>query len=283
MIGERHTLSRAPSDLRGQWAKAFGADPNHRRWAESFGSDAERYDRARPRYPEALIERIVAASPGRDFLDVGCGTGIASRQFAAAGATVLGIDVDGRMADVARASGLEVEVAAFEDWDPAGRTFDAVVSAQTWHWIDPGAGASKAARALAPSGRLAVFWNVGRPPQEVAEAFGAVYRRVMPDLPYLHAGGRSALDAHEAGFTRAVDGMVQAGAFGEPEEWRFAWERSYSRDEWLDQVTTHGDHSQFPAAKLDEVLEGIGAAIDARGGAFTMGYTAVAIIATRQA
>jgi hypothetical protein len=31
--------------------------------AESFGTDAERYDRTRPRYPDALVERIVAASP----------------------------------------------------------------------------------------------------------------------------------------------------------------------------------------------------------------------------
>jgi ubiquinone/menaquinone biosynthesis C-methylase UbiE len=51
--------------------------------AESFGTDAERYDRARPRYPDALVERIAAGSPGPDVLDVGCGTGIAARQFQA--------------------------------------------------------------------------------------------------------------------------------------------------------------------------------------------------------
>ncbi|WP_433294935.1 hypothetical protein ACQP2F_34425 [Actinoplanes sp. CA-030573] len=33
----------------------------HRRVAESFGAGAEQYDRARPPYPEAAIERIVAA------------------------------------------------------------------------------------------------------------------------------------------------------------------------------------------------------------------------------
>src|SRR5258708_16201220 len=64
----------------------------HRQVAESFGSDAERYDRARPNYPGALVERIVAASPGLDVLDVGCGTGIAARQFQAAGRRVLGVD-----------------------------------------------------------------------------------------------------------------------------------------------------------------------------------------------
>ena len=57
----------------------------HRQVAESFGGDAERYDRTRPRYPDAMVERIVAASPGPDVLDVGCGTGIEARQFQAAG------------------------------------------------------------------------------------------------------------------------------------------------------------------------------------------------------
>jgi hypothetical protein len=49
----------------------------HRQIAESFGTDAERYDRARPRYPQATVDRIIAASPWPDFLDVGIGTGIA--------------------------------------------------------------------------------------------------------------------------------------------------------------------------------------------------------------
>ena len=41
-----------------------------RQVAESFGVDADRYDRARPRYPDALIQRVIAASPGVEFLDV---------------------------------------------------------------------------------------------------------------------------------------------------------------------------------------------------------------------
>jgi SAM-dependent methyltransferase len=87
---------------------------------------------------------------------VGCGTGIAARQFQAAGCRVLGVDPDARMADLARRGGIEVEVARFEAWDPAGRDFDAVIAGQAWHWVDPVAGAAGAARALRPGGRLAV-------------------------------------------------------------------------------------------------------------------------------
>src|SRR6516162_9826685 len=92
-----------------------------RQVAESFGTNAERHDRTRPRYPDALVERIVATIPGREVLDVGVGTGIAARQLQAAGCRVLGVDPDARMAGVARQTGVEVEVAAFEAWESAGR------------------------------------------------------------------------------------------------------------------------------------------------------------------
>ena len=156
--------------------------------AESFGSDAGRYDRTRPRYPDALVERIIAASPGPDILDVGCGTGIAARQFQAAGGKVLGVEPDARMAEFARRTGVEVEVATFEAWDPAGRKFDAVIAGTAWHWVDPVAGAAKAAQVLRPGGRLAPFHHVF---QSAARGGGSPRRR-------LPAGGAGLAVQHSA-------------------------------------------------------------------------------------
>jgi SAM-dependent methyltransferase len=254
----------------------------HREVAEAFGAQADRYDRTRPRYPDALVEAVVAASPGPDVLDVGCGTGIAARQFRAAGCRVLGVDPDERMVDLARQTGVEAEVAAFEAWDPAGRTFDAVIAGQAWHWVEPVAGATQAARVLRPGGRLAVFWNAFQPPPDLTEAFGAVYRRVTPDLPFFHRLWPG-VDGYSAFLVAAEDGIRRAGAFGEPERWRFDWGRHYTRDEWLDQVPTFAGHSTLAPATLAELLVHIGAAVDAAGGAFTMGYAAVAVTATRSA
>jgi SAM-dependent methyltransferase len=249
--------------------------------AESFGVDAERYDRARPRYPDAMVERIVAAAPGPDVLDVGCGTGIEARQFQAAGCNVLGVEPDARMAEFARRGGLEVDVATFEAWDPAGRAFDAVIAGTAWHWVDPIAGAAKAAQVLRPGGRLAAFWHVSEPPPAVAEAFAAAYRRVMPDSPFNFRATRSALDGYQALLTKAADGIRGVGGFSDPEQWRFDWERSYTREEWLDQLPTSGALTRLPLDRLAEVLEGVGAAIDAMGGSFTMPYTTAAVTAAR--
>jgi SAM-dependent methyltransferase len=244
--------------------------------------DAEGYDRTRPHYPDAMVERITAASPGPDVLDVGCGTGIEARQFQAAGCKVLGVEPDARMAEFARRSGVEVEVATFEAWDPGGRAFDAVVAGTAWHWVDPVAGAAKAAQVLRPGGRLAVFWHVFQPPPEVNDAFAAVYQRVVPDSPFdLQATPKQSLDGYQALFTKTADGIRKVGGFSDPQQWRFDWQRSYTREEWLDQLPTSGALTRLPSDKLAEVLEGVGAAIDAMGGSFTMPYATVAVTAAR--
>ncbi len=250
--------------------------------AESFGSDAERYDRTRPRYPKALTDRIIAASPGPGVLDVGLGTGVSAQPFQADGCRVLGVEPDDRMAEFARHRGFEVEVATFEEWDPAGRRFDAVIAGQAWHWMDPVVGAAKAAELLHPGGRLAVFWNVFQPAPDLAEAFAGVYRQALPDLP-VFAMAMPGLETYSRLFDKADDGIRASGeSFAEPERWQVDWERTYTKAEWLEQVPTFGGHSQFPPGKLEELLAGIGAAVDAAGSSFTMGYAAVAVTAARR-
>jgi SAM-dependent methyltransferase len=250
--------------------------------AESFGVDPGRYDRARPPYPAALIERVVAGSPGRDLLDVGCGTGIAARQFRAAGCAVLGVEPDARMADFARGTGIEVEVATIEDWEPAGRRFDAVVAGQAWHWVDPVAGAAKTAQVLRPRGRWAVFSHIFEPPEPVSRALAEAVERAVPDLPVAfrsRPGGAQA--GYRAVFGKVLDAMRETGAFSEPEDWRFEWERPYTRDEWLDLLPTTGVLTRVSPAALAEVRAAVGAAIDERGGGFTMHFVTAGLSAVR--
>ncbi|MBO0870326.1 MAG: class I SAM-dependent methyltransferase [Micromonosporaceae bacterium] len=253
----------------------------HRDVAESFGTDPERYDRTRPRYPAAALERILAASPGPDVLDVGCGTGILARQLQAVRMKVLGIEPDVRMAEFARETGVPVEVATFEAWEPAGRRYDAVVAGQAWHWVDPDAGAAKAARVLRPGGLLAPFWHVFQLPSDVAGAFATVYRRVVPDSPFDLRAMASALDTYQAMCGRVAEGIRDTGSFGEPQQWRFDWERPYTRDEWLEQMPTLGPLTRLPEVQRAEILAGVGEAIDAMGGGFTMPYATMAVAAVR--
>ncbi|MGY4100398.1 class I SAM-dependent methyltransferase [Nocardia sp. R16R-3T] len=251
------------------------------RMATSFGVHAQRYDQARPDYPDALVARILAGTPGSDVLDVGCGTGLAARQFQAAGCTVLGVEPDARMADFARARGLRVEVATFEAWEPGDRMFDAVIAAQSWHWVDPVTGAAKAAGVLRPGGRLAIFGHVYEPPAEVAEPFATAYRRVAPDSPLSGQPARRPLELYEAGYVKFADRIRETEQFGDPERWRFDWQQSYTRDQWLELLPTTGGLTRLRPDQLAEILDATGNAIDSLGGSFTMDYTTLATTAVR--
>jgi SAM-dependent methyltransferase len=251
--------------------------------AESFGADPERYDRTRAHYPDELVQRIIATSPGIDVLDVGAGTGIVARQFQAAGCRVLAVEPDPRMAEFARHSGVQVDVATFEDWDPAERQFDAVVAGTAWHWVDPLAGAAKAASVLRGAGVLAPFHHVQQPPPEVGEALAEAFRQAVPDSPLTITPQliHSARDAYQPLFTRIAEGIRSSGAFSEPEQWQFDWERSYTRDQWLDHLPTQGGLTRLLPEALACVVDRVGAVIDDMGGAVTVRYTTVAVIAAK--
>ncbi|MFG1925101.1 class I SAM-dependent methyltransferase [Cryptosporangium sp. NPDC048952] len=250
----------------------------HRAVAESFGVDVERYDRTRPSYPSALISRVLAESPGRDVLDVGCGTGIVARQFH--GCSVLGVEPDARMAAFTRRSGIDVEVSTFEAWDAAGRRFDALVAGQTWHWVDPDVGAAKAAEVLRPGGVLALFWHVFQAPPAVNTAFVDAYERAVPDSP-IDLRAEAAPEPYRPILDRAAQGLRATGAFGEFDEWHYEVSRTYTTAQWLDLLPTQGTLTRVPAEAVADISAAVGAAIDALGGQFTLPFHTIALATHR--
>jgi SAM-dependent methyltransferase len=239
----------------------------NRRRAESFGADAERYDRARPSYPKALVDELLGDGATR-VLDVGCGTGIAARLFGARDCEVLGIEPDQRMARFARRRGLTVEVAQFEGWDPRERRFDLLTCGQAWHWIDPGLGAIKAADVLSPTGRVGLFWNFARFPPDVGAALAATYGRLEPELErYSVLLGNS-----DGRLATAREALLGTRRFTPPALLMWEWTRRYTTEQWLESLLTHSDHQMLPAPRRDALLGAVGASIDELGGAFEVSY-----------
>ncbi|MEV8608849.1 class I SAM-dependent methyltransferase [Amycolatopsis sp. NPDC051373] len=255
----------------------MGATEPHelRATAESFGVDAARYDRARPRYPEELIDRLAIA--GSEVLDVGTGTGIVARQLQERGKAVLGVEPDERMAEFARRQNVDVEVASFETWDAKGRTFDAVVSGQAWHWVDPVEGAKKAAEVLKPGGVLVLFWHLFVPPRDIARAFGEAFTQAVPESPIK-------FDATKAPTPDAYRPLIEktfSSGWNEPQKHEYHWRQNYSRDEYLDLLPTQGVLTRVSEQQRNAVLTAVGAVIDARGGQFTCDYTTVLFTAAK--
>jgi hypothetical protein len=125
-----------------------------------------------------------------------------------------------------------------------------------------------------------VFWNASQSPPGLAEGFAAVFRRVLPDSPLFRRPAPGA-EAYSGLSAKVADGIREAGAFGDPEQWEFEWDRPYTRDEWLEQVPTSGFAARLQPDTMRQILAGICSAIDAAGGSFTMHYTTVAVTAGR--
>ena len=214
-------------------------------------------------YPDALVVDLV--DDARRVLHVGCGTGAASRLLAARGCAVLGVEFDEQMAAAARASGLGVDVARFEEWHPRGRVFDLVVSGHAWRWVDPASGPARAAAALGPGGRIALVGTVVKPfDGPFREVLRSSYETHAPALASSGPGLCTRPAPHET--ERHVRSLVLSGRFGSSAVTRYTWERSYTRSQWLQLVAAYADHAALAPEPWSDLLRAVGDAVDEIGG-----------------
>jgi SAM-dependent methyltransferase len=152
--------------------------------ALSFGARAAAYERFRPGYPANLFDAVVtyAGQPVRTALEIGAGTGKATRLFAGRGVTVTALEPDRAMlAQLRRRRPANVSTvqAAFEDFQPT-ESYDLVYAAAALHWTNPAGRWSRVAVLLRPGG---VFASFGGPAQladpAVAEAVHAARSRFL--------------------------------------------------------------------------------------------------------
>ena len=126
--------------------------PNPHDLGRVFNEVPELYDRVRPGYPDELFADLVAVTGTDDrssVLEVGCGTGQATRSLGALGFPMTALEPGAEMAELARQrladlGNVTIEVSAFEEWDGRGARFDVIAAASSWHWVDPAVGWQRA-------------------------------------------------------------------------------------------------------------------------------------------
>jgi SAM-dependent methyltransferase len=221
----------------------------------------------RPRYPDQLIDDLLLHG-ARTVVDVGAGTGIASEQLLAKGVEVLAVEPDPRMAEVARAKGIPIEISTFESWHPAERLFDLVVFGSSFHWVNPDIALPKVHGLLSSGGRLALMWNRLFPTHPTRSDLADIYRDYMdPGSHLVDGSSNSPIDT-----VHRYDGLIAsitASGFT-VEEHTYPRNDHYSTEQWLDLAFTYSNHLVLPAEQASELrarlAEGIGSAGVSVGG-----------------
>jgi SAM-dependent methyltransferase len=188
--------------------------PIHDRAAIGFDRAGDDYERGRPGYPPAAVDKLVGElglRPGRTVVDLAAGTGKLTRLLLGSGARVIAIEPVAGMRDQLVHATPQVEAldgTAEQIPLPAAST-DAVTVAQAFHWFDAGAAAAEIHRVLRPGGGLAVIWNSW---DETVPWVGA-----MQGIVHEHAG-----DAPRQATSTWQRELPATGLFTDSEEQTFA-------------------------------------------------------------
>jgi SAM-dependent methyltransferase len=162
------------------------SDVSHYNPTERFSGLADTYAQHRPGYPDAALAYIIQCcglwSTSR-LVDVGCGTGISSRLFAARGIPVVGIEPNDEMRGRAEAEAFPAGLPApkyrkgtAEATGLPDNFADVVLAAQAFHWFKADEALREFHRILRPHGHVALIWNERDERDECTAAFGKVMR-----------------------------------------------------------------------------------------------------------
>lgn len=132
-----------------------------------FGTDPQSYDTARPGHAEEVYDILrerCRVGPGSKVLEIGPGTGQASRRLLELGADPLvAVEPDPALADFLHAAlgdRVELRVTALEDAELEPDAFDLAAAASSFHWVEEELALAKLAAALRPGGWIALWWTV---------------------------------------------------------------------------------------------------------------------------
>jgi SAM-dependent methyltransferase len=210
----------------------------------SFEAVADEYDAARPSYPDEVFDALGPVA-GLRVLDVGAGTGIATRALIARHANVLAVDPGRELLAraTARTRGLASVVADGAVLPVRSNAVDLVCFAQAWHWLNEATRVAEAHRVLRPGGRWAGWWSHAR--ADGQQWFDTYWDAIEDSCPGTHRGQRDT----DWGLTVAVPGWFDVG-----DRVTVPWVRRISVDTWMTDQASHSYVAALPKGPRAQLL-----------------------------
>ncbi|HEU5203756.1 MAG TPA: class I SAM-dependent methyltransferase [Candidatus Limnocylindrales bacterium] len=253
-------------------------EPDSSTLATIFDRIPYSYDRYRPGYAPEAIEALVELSRapnGGDVLEIGAGTGKLTVPLAKRGFVITAIEPGQRMADllakrVRRWPSVRITRSTFEDASVEPCSFDLVVAATSFHWLDPDRRYDLAADALRPGGSIGLIRNdhVAVPSNRAyIEGVRPIYERRAPELLQDLA---LPMEDDPPGF---ADEVEASGRFEGIEQRQFAWDQRFTAVTLSGMLGTHSEHRALPRRRRAALLRDIRQFVETElGGAFLDRY-----------
>ena len=208
--------------------------------SEMFNQMADYYDRYRPEYPQETINEIIQKADlyaGSKLLEIGAGSGKATAQFADFGFEMLcldpGEDLVKKGNDKFHGKNIKFIVSRFENYSAQEEYFDAIISAQAFHWVPKPLGFERCSAILKKDGFLFLFWNI-----EIAKDTD-FDRELLSILEKFSAFTSSVSGAdYENRMATISSEIAESGFFTHPEITHSYWEKTYTAEEYFGFVST---------------------------------------------
>lgn len=246
------------------------ADSYSRQERENWYSKvAEAYDRTRPRYPQAVCDRIIELtnlSSSSTVLELGCGPGIATVPFAKLGCSLVCLEPSGEACKLARQNcyqypQVEVINTTFEAWELNGKKFDAVLAASSFHWLDPQTKYQKTAAALKDDGYLILLWNT--PPQlnfDIYRSLQEIYQAHAPAIEY------RSIFSHQYNLNQIAETVINSGYYCNLQSDWLVSEVTYSLENYITLLSTLSPYIMLENRDRKSLFAGIREILSHKGG-----------------
>ncbi len=274
------------ASVQSRYVRLVSVGKDRRSLRTTFDDAPELYDRTRPVPPNELFDDLATLTglgAGARLVEIGCGTGQATLPLARRGFAVVAVELGAHLADYAREKlagfpHAHVVKSSFEEWDPGGERFDAVVAFNSIHWVDPEVRYRKAAGLLRDQGALAVVAARYVTPEN-ADPFWAEVEQDYLEVLGPREDSRPPPRPDEVSDLREE---ICAGYFRHLAARRYIWGVRFSAQDYVALLRTMSWHRRLEDAVRDRLFERIGARIDAQpGGSVTATLLATLNVAQR--